>query len=392
MLCHWDGYTSNIKNYLLYHDVDAQRMVFLPHDLDQMLREPTRPIVPRAKGIVSRAILADPELRKRYLERFGQLYTGLFVPSALTRRVDEAVRPQARLQEPPLPRLHAAGDRRRRKPTCANCARRAWSERYGATRRPSAGQLRQARQRLEHELGIICRMGFAGYFLIVWDFVRFAVSKGIPAGARGSALRRHRQLRAQAEPRLPAGVRPAVRAVPRPESLRGARHRHRLLPGPPRGGHRRTSARSTAKRASPRSRTFGTMAAKAAIKDVGRVLDVPLERVNRLTAWCPRCSTSRSTKSLQQSPDLRREYDDDPRDPRADRHRHASWRAPTATPARTPPASSSPTGRSPTTCRVQRVTRKDGGKEASRSSPRSGSWATSKRSACSRWTSSACAR
>jgi len=44
-----------------------------------------------------------------------------------------------------------------------------------------------ARERLEHELGIICKMGFAGYFLIVWDFVRFAIGKKIPAGARGSA-------------------------------------------------------------------------------------------------------------------------------------------------------------------------------------------------------------
>ena len=41
--------------------------------------------------------------------------------------------------------------------------------------------------RLEHELGIICRMGFASYFLIVCDFVRFAVENGIPASARGSA-------------------------------------------------------------------------------------------------------------------------------------------------------------------------------------------------------------
>src|SRR5439155_18686915 len=41
--------------------------------------------------------------------------------------------------------------------------------------------------RLEHELGIICRMGFASYFLIVSDFVRFAVEKGIPCSARGSA-------------------------------------------------------------------------------------------------------------------------------------------------------------------------------------------------------------
>src|SRR5439155_4663976 len=41
--------------------------------------------------------------------------------------------------------------------------------------------------RLENELGVICRMGFAGYFLIVSDFVRFAAEHDIPAGARGSA-------------------------------------------------------------------------------------------------------------------------------------------------------------------------------------------------------------
>src|SRR5262249_22511163 len=41
--------------------------------------------------------------------------------------------------------------------------------------------------RLNHELGIICRMGFASYFLVVSDFVRFAVERGIPASARGSA-------------------------------------------------------------------------------------------------------------------------------------------------------------------------------------------------------------
>ncbi|TMQ35619.1 MAG: DNA polymerase III subunit alpha, partial [Planctomycetota bacterium] len=54
-------------------------------------------------------------------------------------------------------------------------------ERYGA--QPSA----EAVERLSHELDVICRMGFASYFLIVWDFVRFAHENGIPASARGSA-------------------------------------------------------------------------------------------------------------------------------------------------------------------------------------------------------------
>src|SRR4051794_16217994 len=54
-------------------------------------------------------------------------------------------------------------------------------DRYGAD--PPAAAL----DRLEHELGIIERMGFASYFLIVWDFVRFAREAGIPNWARGSA-------------------------------------------------------------------------------------------------------------------------------------------------------------------------------------------------------------
>ena len=65
--------------------------------------------------------------------------------------------------------------------TCASCASRACSERYGDN------PPRRRATRLEHELGIICRMGFASYFLIVWDFVRFARENGIPCTARGSA-------------------------------------------------------------------------------------------------------------------------------------------------------------------------------------------------------------
>jgi DNA polymerase-3 subunit alpha len=45
----------------------------------------------------------------------------------------------------------------------------------------------EARERLELELGVIERMGFASYFLIVWDFVRYARESGIASTARGSA-------------------------------------------------------------------------------------------------------------------------------------------------------------------------------------------------------------
>jgi DNA polymerase III subunit alpha len=53
--------------------------------------------------------------------------------------------------------------------------------RYRGNPPPGAGE------RLEHELGVIERMGFPGYFLIVWDFVEYARSRGIPVGpGRGS--------------------------------------------------------------------------------------------------------------------------------------------------------------------------------------------------------------
>src|SRR5439155_18265016 len=58
--------------------------------------------------------------------------------------------------------------------------------------------------------------------------------------------------------------------------------------------------------------TFGTMAAKAAIKDVGRVMDIPLDRVIRLTAMVPAVLNITLTEALAQSPDLKKEYQGDP--------------------------------------------------------------------------------
>jgi len=55
-------------------------------------------------------------------------------------------------------------------------------DRYGAT------LSEEVRRRIDYELDVICRMGFAGYFLIVWDLIRFARESGIRVGpGRGSA-------------------------------------------------------------------------------------------------------------------------------------------------------------------------------------------------------------
>src|SRR5262249_37473171 len=57
--------------------------------------------------------------------------------------------------------------------------------------------------------------------------------------------------------------------------------------------------------------TFGTLQAKAAIRDVGRVMDIPLDRVNRLCNMVPRVLNITLEDSLAQSPDLRKEYESD---------------------------------------------------------------------------------
>lgn len=88
LLDHWDGYTFNVKNYLVYHDLDTGRMVFIPHDMDQVLRDSNRPIVPRPVGIVSAAILRIPEVRQRYLARFREITTNFFVPAVLNAQID----------------------------------------------------------------------------------------------------------------------------------------------------------------------------------------------------------------------------------------------------------------------------------------------------------------
>jgi DNA polymerase-3 subunit alpha len=184
-------------------------------------------------------------------------------------------------------------------------------ERYGKAAATEAQARREvARERLEHELAIICRMGFAGYFLIVWDFVRFASSHGIPAGARGSAcgaivsyvLKLSHVCPLEYDLLFERFLDPNRSEAPdididfcqdrREEVIRYVRERY--------------GEESVAQIA-----TFGTMAAKAAIKDVGRVMDIPLDRVNRLTAMVPRVLNISLEDSLKQSPDLAREYDSD---------------------------------------------------------------------------------
>ena len=87
-----------------------------------------------------------------------------------------------------------------------------------------------ALERVEFELGVIAEMGFDSYFLIVWDFVRFAKQNGIAVGpGRGSAAGSIVAYALNITDLDPTGQRAALRALPEPRPQVDARHRHRLL-------------------------------------------------------------------------------------------------------------------------------------------------------------------
>ena len=95
----------------------------------------------------------------------------------------------------------------------------------------------EALERMEMELGVIDRMGFNAYFLIVWDFVRFAKENGIAVGpGRGSAAGSIVSYCLAITDVDPLQLRPAVRALPQPRARVDARYRHRLLRARARAG------------------------------------------------------------------------------------------------------------------------------------------------------------
>jgi DNA polymerase-3 subunit alpha len=169
----------------------------------------------------------------------------------------------------------------------------------------------EATARLDHELEIICRMGFASYFLIVWDFVRFARAQGIPASARGSACGALVSYVLQLSPVDPLEYDLLFERFLDPNRSEApdididfCQDRREEVIAYVRNKYGEQSVAQIA--------TFGTLAARAAVKDVGRALDVPLARVTQLTEMIPKTLGITLDEALKQNPDLRHEYDNDP--------------------------------------------------------------------------------
>lgn len=164
--------------------------------------------------------------------------------------------------------------------------------------------------RMDHELAIIERMGFASYFLVVWDFVRFATEKGIPSNARGSAcgalvsyvLGLSHVCPLEYDLLFERFLDPNRSEAPDID-IDFCQQRREEVIAYVRALYGEASVAQIA--------TFGTMAAKAAIKDVGRVHDIPLDKVNLLTSWVPPKVDSLAA-AIEQSPDLRKSMDSEP--------------------------------------------------------------------------------
>ena len=91
MLGHRDGYCLARNNFRVYHDLDSGKMVFFPHGMDQLLGTADLPWLPHTTGLVAAALLETPEGKRLYQARFATLFTNLFQPDVLNRRVDQLV-------------------------------------------------------------------------------------------------------------------------------------------------------------------------------------------------------------------------------------------------------------------------------------------------------------
>ncbi|MBN2216359.1 MAG: DNA polymerase III subunit alpha, partial [Pirellulales bacterium] len=164
--------------------------------------------------------------------------------------------------------------------------------------------------RLERELGVINKLGFPNYFLIVWDVVRFAREAGIAATARGSGVGslvcyalylshvcplQYDLLfeRFLDESRLEApDIDIDFEKERRAEVLQYVREKY---------GTENVAQIGT----------FGTLAARASVRDTGRALGLPIARVDSVVAKVPEELKITLPKALEKSDDLKKAYESD---------------------------------------------------------------------------------
>jgi len=196
-------------------------------------------------------------------------------------------------------------------------AREGFKKRMNLLRELQAmGRLRNSfakyEERLNWEIGIIKQMQFPGYFLIVWDFIRYAKDNGIPVGpGRGSAagsLVSYAMGITDVDPiqsnlLFERFLNPERVSMPDIDVDFCMNRRGEVIDYVTEKYGREQVAQII---------TFGTMAAKAAIKDVGRVLDMPYAEVDRIAKMVPATPGMTIDKAMKEAPGFEQAYNGDP--------------------------------------------------------------------------------
>jgi DNA polymerase III subunit alpha len=239
------------------------------------------------------------------------------VPDAVSRTVDIAARCNVKIDRIPnalpefkVPEGHTPGS------YFEKVAREGFAQRVPQLERlAKEGTLRNPvadyERRLSSEIEMIKKMHYEGYFLIVWDFIHYARAQEVPVGpGRGSAagslvsyaLRITDVDPLQYNLLFERFLNPERVSMPDIDIDFCMRRRGELIDYVTRKYGRENVSQII---------TFGTMAAKAAIKDVGRAMDIPYGEVDRLAKLVPATLGIELENALEESPQLKSAVDSD---------------------------------------------------------------------------------
>jgi DNA polymerase III subunit alpha len=240
-----------------------------------------------------------------------------------------------------VPAVRGSSGLHHRQLFCARFARGLCAANGGAAALHEQGKLKHPisdyEQRLERELAIIQQMKFPGYFLIVWDFIRYAKERDIPVGpGRGSAAGSLVSYALgitdldplQHELLFERFLNPERVSMPDIDIDFCMNRRGEVINYVTQKYGRDNVAQII---------TFGTMAAKAAIKDVGRAMDIPYSDVDRIAKMIPTQLNITLDQAIEDSPQLREAMEKDGQI-RELIQTAKNWKGWCATPECTPPA------------------------------------------------------
>src|SRR3954471_6504999 len=173
---------------------------------------------------------------------------------------------------------------------------------------PQCGELAdEVRQRLERELGVIEKLGFCDYFLIVWDFVRYAMEQNIPCTARGSGVGSLVFYALKISHICPLQYGLLFERF-LDENRREAPDIDIDFCKERRGDVIQYVKDKYGEANVAQIGTFGTLAARAAIRDVGRTMSIPIFRVDQIVAMVPDQLGIELKDALEQSDELKKAH------------------------------------------------------------------------------------